>query len=148
MQPVKTAEMWWRHPWFPREMTSEIPYWWRVTTQIWVVLLIGWSKFYVYARCIIHPLYFAFALQSYVTAEIHLKVGEVVKQNNRILLRFSQTCEFWSSKPNWRLRFSLPSIILTDLLGNKTFTLKGSKGHGFWFVIGMFLFFKVRCCWS
>ena len=36
------------------------------------------------------------------------------------LLRFSQTCEFWSSKANWRLRFSLPSIILTDLLGNKT----------------------------
>ena len=36
------------------------------------------------------------------------------------LLRFSQTCQFWSSKANWRLRFSLPSIILTDLLGNKT----------------------------
>ena len=30
---------------FPRnnvwEMSAEIPYWWRVTTQIWVVLLIG-----------------------------------------------------------------------------------------------------------
>ena len=36
------------------------------------------------------------------------------------LLRFSQTCEFWSSKANRRLRFSLPSIILTDLLRNKT----------------------------
>ena len=36
------------------------------------------------------------------------------------LLRFSQTCVFWSSKANWRLRFSLPSIILSDLLGNKT----------------------------
>ena len=35
------------------------------------------------------------------------------------LLRFSRICEFWSSKANWRLRFSLPSIILTDLLGNK-----------------------------
>ena len=35
-------------------------------------------------------------------------------------MRFSQTCEFWSSKANWRSRFSLPSIILTDLLGNKT----------------------------
>ena len=23
----------------------EIPYWWRITTQIWVVLLIGWIKF-------------------------------------------------------------------------------------------------------
>ena len=56
-----------------------------------------------------------------------------------ILLRFSQTCEFWSSKASWRLRFSLPSIILTDLLGNKTLLLiTGSKGHGFWFVIGGF----------
>ena len=36
--------------WFPREMTpvwetsAEIPYWWRVTTQIWLVLLIGWGN--------------------------------------------------------------------------------------------------------
>ena len=37
-----------------------------------------------------------------------------------LLPRFSQTCEFWSSKANWRLLFSLPSIILSDLLGNKT----------------------------
>ena len=27
------------------ETSAEIPYWWRVTIQIWVVLLIGWSKF-------------------------------------------------------------------------------------------------------
>ena len=27
------------------EMSAEITYWWRVTTRIWVVLLIGWSKF-------------------------------------------------------------------------------------------------------
>ena len=27
------------------ETSAEIPYWWRVTTQIWVVLLIGWNKF-------------------------------------------------------------------------------------------------------
>ena len=36
--------------WFPREMTpvwetsAEIPYWWRVTTQIWLVLLIAWRN--------------------------------------------------------------------------------------------------------
>ena len=30
--------------WFPRTRT-EIPYWWRVTAQVWLVLLIGWSKF-------------------------------------------------------------------------------------------------------
>ena len=28
------------------EMSTEISYWWCITTQIWVVLLIGWSKFY------------------------------------------------------------------------------------------------------
>ena len=27
------------------ETSTEIPYWWRVNTQIWVVLLIGWIKF-------------------------------------------------------------------------------------------------------
>ena len=27
------------------ETSAEIPYWWRVTAQIWAVLLIGWSKF-------------------------------------------------------------------------------------------------------
>ena len=36
----------------------------------------------------------------------------------------SQTSYFWSSKANWRLRFLLPSIILT-----------GSKGHVLRFVI-------------
>ena len=29
------------HHWFPRKMTAEIPYWWGVATQIWVVLLSG-----------------------------------------------------------------------------------------------------------
>ena len=38
-----------------------------------------------------------------------------------LLLRFSQTCGLWSSKANWQLRLSLPSIILTDLLGNKLY---------------------------
>ena len=37
-----------------------------------------------------------------------------------MLPHFSQTCKFWSSKANWRLCFSLLSIILTDLLGMKT----------------------------
>ena len=31
--------------WFPRETTAEIPHWESVTTQIWVVLGIAWSKF-------------------------------------------------------------------------------------------------------
>ena len=28
------------------ETSTEISYWWCITIQIWVVLLIGWSKFY------------------------------------------------------------------------------------------------------
>ena len=36
-----------------------------------------------------------------------------------MLLRFSKTRKFWSSKANWHLYFSLPSIILADLLGNR-----------------------------
>ena len=82
------------------------------------------------------------------------------------LLRFSKTCELWSSKANWRLRFSLPSNILADLSGNRTLlkrvqkilvpratrlnldhvtkkrralgTRMCSKGHDLWTVIGGF----------
>ena len=32
----------WKDVW---ETSAEIPYWWPVTIQIWVVFLIGWSKF-------------------------------------------------------------------------------------------------------
>ena len=48
------------------------------------------------------------------------------------LLRFSKTCEFWSSKANWRLCFLLPSIILTDLSGNK---LNFNRFKRSWFLI-------------
>ena len=49
----KAADISRRHHWFPCEMTSEnrnecrnsVQYWWRVTKQIWIVLLIGWSQF-------------------------------------------------------------------------------------------------------
>ena len=51
---------------------------------------------------------------------IFWKSTKSLKRVDFFFLRFSQTCEFWSSKANRRLRFSLPSIILTDLLGNKT----------------------------
>ena len=40
-KPEKTAHISRRHHW---ETNAEIPYWWRVTIQIWVVLLIGWRK--------------------------------------------------------------------------------------------------------
>ena len=33
----------WNDVW---ETSTEIAYWWHITTQIWVVLLIGWSKFH------------------------------------------------------------------------------------------------------
>ena len=49
-------------------------------------------------------------------------------------MRFSQTCELelWSSKANWRLCFLLPSIILTDLSGNK---LNFNRFKRSWFLI-------------
>jgi len=37
-----------------------------------------------------------------------------------ILLRFLKKREFWSSNANWHLRFSLGSIILEDLFGNRS----------------------------
>ena len=55
-----------------------------------------------------------------ITTEASLQLAKKERALAPNLLRFSQTCEFWSSKANWRLRFSLPSIILTDLLGNET----------------------------
>ena len=33
----------WHDVW---ETEAEIPFWWRIATQIWVVLLISWSKFH------------------------------------------------------------------------------------------------------
>ena len=40
---VKSRHFVWRNE--CPETSAEIPYWWRVTTQIWVVPLIGWSEF-------------------------------------------------------------------------------------------------------
>ena len=47
-QPEKTVDILRRHHWFPREndvwaTSVEIPFWWRVTTHIWALLLIGWK---------------------------------------------------------------------------------------------------------
>ena len=49
------------------------------------------------------------------------------RANHLILLHFSKTCEFWSSKANWHSHFSLPSIILVDLLGNKSLLQQAQK---------------------
>ena len=48
MWPFYPADISGRHHWFPArndvwETSAEIPYWWRVTTRIWIVLLIGWE---------------------------------------------------------------------------------------------------------
>ena len=43
------------------------------------------------------------------------------------LLRFSKTRNLRSSKANWRLRFSLPSIIIAELLGNRTLLKRVQK---------------------
>ena len=47
--------------------------------------------------------------------------------SERYLQRFSQTSELWRSKSNWWLRFSLLSVILTDILGNKTLLWRVQK---------------------
>ena len=55
------------------------------------------------------------------------------------LLRFSQTCEFWSSKANWlTIAFFTAVNHLNGPLRKQNFTLTGSKGQGLWFVIGGF----------
>ena len=70
-----------------------------------------------------------------------------------MLLRFSKTLKFWSSKANWHLHFSLPSIILADLLGNRTLLKRVQRVMvcDLWMVdfdpICVFLCFKVCCLW-
>ena len=63
--------------------------------------------------------------------------------------RFQKTRKFWSSKADWRLRFSLPSIILADLLGNRSFLFKKVMVCDLWLAdfdpFCAFLCFKVRC---
>ena len=69
----------------------------------------------------------------------------------KILLRFSKTRELWGSKANWCLLFSLPSIILVDLLGNRSLFQRVQKVMvcDLWLVdfnpFCAFLCFKVRC---
>ena len=69
-----------------------------------------------------------------------------------LLLRFSKTREFQSSKANWRLRFSLPSIILEDLSGNRNLLQQVQKVMVCdWWLVNfdlccVFQCFKVRCC--
>ena len=49
--------------------------------------------------------------------------------------RWHENAYFYCAfRANWRLRFSLPSIILADLLGSN-FAKTGSKGYGLWSVI-------------
>ena len=45
-----------------------------------------------------------------------------------------------NSEAKGRQSFSLPPIILADLLGNRTLLWRCSKGHGLWFLIGGFRF--------
>ena len=63
--------------------------------------------------------------------------------------RFQKTRKFWSSKADWRLRFSLPSIILADLLGNRSFLFKKVMVCDLWLAdfdpFCAFLYFKARC---
>ena len=71
-----------------------------------------------------------FEFASYFFAYAKFEKGCVIEL--AILLRFSKTRELWSSKANWHLRFSLPSIILVDLSGNRTLLQRVQRS---WFVI-------------
>ena len=70
------------------------------------------------------------------------------------LQRFLKTRELWSSKANWSLRFALLSIILADLLGQRTLLKRVQKVIVCdpWLAdfnpFCLFLRFKVRCLWS
>ena len=70
------------------------------------------------------------------------------------LQRFLKTRELWSSKANWSLRFALLSIILADLLGQRTLLKRVQKVIvcDLWLAdfnpFCLFLRFKVRCLWS
>ena len=70
------------------------------------------------------------------------------------LQRFLKTRKLWSSKANWSLRFSLLSIILADLLGQRTLLKRVQKVIvcDLWLAdfnpFCLFLRFKVRCLWS
>ena len=70
-----------------------------------------------------------------------------------MLLRFSKTLKFWSSKASWHLHFSLPSIILADLLGNRTLLKRVQRIMvcDLWMVdfdpLRVFVCFKVCCLW-
>ena len=55
-----------------------------------------------------------------------------------VVLRFSQTCKFWSSKAAFTIAFFAAVNHLNGPLRKQNFTLTGSKGHGLWFVIGWF----------
>ena len=61
-----------------------------------------------------------------------------ITTTNCKLLRFSQTCEFWSSKPAFTIAFFGAVSHLNGPPRKQNFTLTGSKGHGLWFVIGGF----------
>ena len=61
------------------------------------------------------------------------------------LLRFSQTCEFWSSKAAFTIPFLTAVNHLNGPLRKQNFTLTGSKGHGLWFVISEFRSISCVC---
>ena len=66
-----------------------------------------------------------------------------------VLLRFSQTCEFWSSKAAFTIAFFVAVNHLNGPLRKQNHTITGSRGHDLWFVdfdpFGVFVCFTVRC---
>ena len=50
--------------------------------------------------------------------------GNSLNASIKYCCTFSKTCKFWSSKANWHFHFSLPSIILAELLGHRTWQVQ------------------------
>ena len=110
---------------------SESAFFMRVLLQIEIGINRSLACFYVWTNTphlAVRLQTFEFA--SYFFAYAKFEKGCVIEL--AILLRFSKTRELWSSKANWHLCFSLPSMILVDLSGNRTLLQRVQRS---WFVI-------------
>ena len=93
---------------FPRndvwETSEEIPYWWRVTTQIWVALLIGWN------------------LHQPIRNTNNTQIWVVTRHQYGISARVSQTsfCGQASGGVTKYRLFSQATLALQSLYGGKT----------------------------
>ena len=71
------------------------------------------------------PKFFNFQSMSILVIILSQQVtGNSLNASIKYCCTFSKTCKFWSSKANWHFHFSLPSIILAELLGHRTWQVQ------------------------